>query len=72
MRKFRRLLRHGCLAFGICQLVIAGHAADPAVDALVGVLSEARDAQLQLDVLRGMSDALKGKRDVQMPAGRRL
>ena len=69
MRKFRRLLRHGCLAFGICQLAIAAHAADPAVDALVSVLSEARDAQLQLDILRGMSDALKGKRDVQMPAG---
>ena len=43
---------------------------DPAaVDALVGVLSEARDAQLQLDILRGMTDALKGKRDVAMPSG---
>jgi putative heme-binding domain-containing protein len=65
MRKFRRLLV--CWAFGI--LVVAAQAADPAVDSLVQVLSESRDAQLQLDILRGMSDALKGKRDVAMPAG---
>jgi len=64
MRKFGRLL---CLAFGI--LVAAARAADPAVDSLVQVLSESRDAQLQLDILRGMSEALKGKRDVAMPAG---
>ena len=65
MRKFRRLLV--CWTFGI--LIVAAQAADPAVDSLVGVLSEAEDAQLQLDILRGMSDALKGKRDVAMPAG---
>ena len=65
MRKFRRLLV--CWTFGI--LIVAAQAADPAVDSLVGVLSEAEDAQLQLDILRGMSDALKGKRGVAMPAG---
>jgi putative heme-binding domain-containing protein len=66
MRKFGRLL---CLVFGIWHLVIAAHAADPAVDSLVQVLSESADAQLQLDILRGMSEALKGKRDVAVPAG---
>jgi putative heme-binding domain-containing protein len=69
MRKFRRFLRQACLAFGIWHLVIAAQAADPAVDALVQVLSETADAQVQLDILRGMTDALTGKRDVTMPAG---
>jgi putative heme-binding domain-containing protein len=41
----------------------------PALDSLVEVLGEAADPQLQLDILRGMSDALKGKRDVPMPEG---
>ncbi|HEX7861697.1 MAG TPA: family 16 glycoside hydrolase [Verrucomicrobiae bacterium] len=69
MRKFRRLLRQGCLAFGIWHLVMAASAADAGLDSLVKFLDEARDGQVQLDVLRGMSEALKGKRDVSMPAG---
>lgn len=39
------------------------------LDALVRVLNESNDPDLQLDVLRGISDALKGKRDIAMPAG---
>lgn len=39
------------------------------LSSLVAVLNETKDPQLQLDVLRGISDALKGKRDVPMPAG---
>ncbi|MGZ8939346.1 MAG: family 16 glycoside hydrolase [Limisphaerales bacterium] len=57
------------MAFGICHLVIATPAADAGLDALIQVLNGAADPQLQLDILRGMSDALKGKRDVPMPGG---
>lgn len=39
------------------------------LSALVKVLDDARDPQMQLDVLRGMNDALRGKRDVPMPSG---
>jgi putative heme-binding domain-containing protein len=69
MRKMKRFLRQTILAAGMWSLVLTARAADPAVDALVQVLSEARDPELQLDILRGMSDALKGKRDVTMPTG---
>ncbi len=68
MRKFRGLISSVCLAFGIWHLVIPAGAADP-VEGLVEVLGGAEDVQLQLDILRGMTDALKGKRDVAMPAG---
>lgn len=51
----------------------ATRAADAAnvapVNALVQLLGQSGDTQLQLDILRGMSDALKGKRDVPMPVG---
>jgi putative heme-binding domain-containing protein len=36
---------------------------------LVRILSESRDAQLQLDILRGLSAALRGQRSVPMPKG---
>ncbi len=39
------------------------------LSALVKVLNDAQDPQMQLDVLRGMNDALRGKRDVTMPSG---
>ena len=65
MRKITKMLMGAWVAL---QLVVA-HAADPAVEGLVEVLGGARDEQLQLDILRGMTDALKGKRDVAMPAG---
>jgi putative heme-binding domain-containing protein len=42
--------------------------ADP-ISSLISVLNDSKDPQLQLDVLRGISDALKGKRNVAMPAG---
>ena len=42
---------------------------DDALPALVGVLKDATDTQLQLDVLKGMSEGLKGRRGVKMPAG---
>ena len=40
-----------------------------ALPALVQVLEQTDDLQFQLDVLKGMSEALKGRRDVPMPAG---
>jgi putative heme-binding domain-containing protein len=37
--------------------------------ALVDALRKSEDPQFQLDVLKGMSDGLKGRRDVKMPRG---
>jgi len=42
---------------------------DEALTALVQVLGENDDLQFQLDVLRGMSEGLKGRRGVRMPQG---
>jgi putative heme-binding domain-containing protein len=42
---------------------------DGALPALVQVLGQTDDPQFQLDVLKGMAEALKGRRDVKMPAG---
>src|ERR1041385_4772460 len=46
----------------------SGAAADP-LPTLVQVLRETRDAQLQLDVLKGLSAAFRGRRQVPMPKG---
>jgi len=64
-----RFIRLISLVFGISLLITAPRAADPALNSLVQVLHEAADPQLQLDILRGMSDALKGKRESAMPSG---
>ena len=40
-----------------------------ALPALVQVLGQTDDPQFQFDVLKGMSDGLKGRRGVKMPAG---
>ena len=48
------------------------HAADDSAGglaALVELLGSTDDPQFQLDVLKGMSDGLKGRREVKMPAG---
>ena len=39
------------------------------LSALVGVLKESNDPQFHLDILKGISEALKGQRQVKMPAG---
>jgi putative heme-binding domain-containing protein len=45
-------------------------AQDPeALAALVGVLKESDDAGFQLDILKGISAALKGQRNIKMPKG---
>jgi len=48
------------------------HAADDSsegLSALVELLGSNDDPQFQLDLLKGMSDGLKGRREVKMPAG---
>ena len=53
-----------------CILLLAASTqAQGPLPALVRALREADDPQFQLDVLRGMSDGLKGRRDIRMPAG---
>ncbi len=42
---------------------------DDALPALVQVLGTSDDAQFHLDILKGMSDGLQGRRGVKMPAG---
>src|ERR1044071_2819037 len=42
---------------------------DQALPALVEVLTQTDDPQFQFDVLKGMSEGLKGRRGVKMPAG---
>ena len=39
------------------------------LDQLVGLLIESSDSQFQLDLLKGISEALKGRRDVKEPKG---
>src|SRR6266436_5247399 len=42
---------------------------DDALPALVEVLGQTDDSQFQFDVLKGMSEGLRGRRGVKMPAG---
>lgn len=71
----RRFGLQGLIAVAVaCGFPIAllrSQTADPpdALPALVQVLRQTEDAQFQLDVLKGMSEALKGRRHVTMPAG---
>ena len=66
MRKLLSLL----ICLGIVASPFAGRAADEdPLAALVAVLKDSKDAQLQLDILRGISAALKGRRSAPMPAG---
>lgn len=53
-----------------CILVLAASLrAQGTLPALVRALREADDPQFQLDVLKGMSDGLKGRRDLKVPVG---
>jgi putative heme-binding domain-containing protein len=55
------------LALGlVTPTVVTGAEVMPA---LVGMLGESRDAQVQVDVLRGLRDATQGAARVPMPAG---
>ena len=43
--------------------------AEGPLPALIEALRMSDDPQFQLDVLKGMADGLKGRRDIRMPAG---
>lgn len=58
------------LLLGALLVVPPAHAqSDEALTALVQVLGQNDDVQFQLDVLRGMSEGLKGRRGLKMPQG---
>lgn len=53
-----------------CLFTLSARAqTDDALPALVEVLKSADDAQLQLDILKGLSEGLKGRRGVKAPPG---
>src|SRR5689334_23778058 len=69
------MCRHQFFSLLICLLLLfdgtvarAQSASDP-LPALVKVLGETRDPRAQLDILRGLSAAFKGQRQVPMPKG---
>lgn len=67
-----KFLKHclcACLLAGVTLMVPVRAQTDDALPALVEVLKTADDPQLQLDILKGMSEGLKGRRGVKMPAG---
>jgi putative heme-binding domain-containing protein len=66
MRKLLSLLI--CLGIMVSPFAVRGAEADP-LESLVAVLKKSTDTQLQLDILRGISAALKGRRSAPMPAG---
>src|SRR5690349_2883964 len=66
MRKLLSLLV--CVGIFIAPTVALAADSDP-MASLVSVLKDAKDPQLQLDILRGISAALKGHRSVSMPEG---
>src|SRR6185436_9438361 len=67
-----RTLKHCCALAGVFLALAATPAqaqSDEALPALVQVLGASDDSQFHLDILKGMSDGLKGRRGVKMPAG---
>lgn len=50
-------------------LTVSAQGGDEALDALTQVLNEVDDPAFQLDILKGMGDGLKGRRNVPMPKG---
>src|ERR1051325_8825651 len=53
----------------VCNGAAASNSGSEALPALIRVLAKSEDPQFQLDILKGMSDGLKGRRRVEMPAG---
>jgi len=58
-----------CLLFALLPTLQLHAQSDDALPALVEVLKSADDPALQLDILKGLSAGLKGRRSVKMPAG---
>ena len=57
------------ITVGVPTLTHAADEADDSLNALTELLASTDDAQFQLDVLKGMSDGLKGRRGAKMPTG---
>ena len=57
----------GSLLFGMQGW--AEGSSNAGLSGLVQVLDSTSDSQMQLDILKGISEALKGKRQVPMPDG---
>lgn len=59
------------MRFLSCCILLLGFAAraESPLAALLDALKKSDDPQFQVDVLKGMSDGLKGRRDVRMPPG---
>jgi putative heme-binding domain-containing protein len=64
----RNLFAAGLISAAASFSVFAAESTAP-LNSLVQLLGETTDLQLQLDILRGMSDGLKGRRDAPMPPG---
>ena len=67
--RFLPLLACSLFLFSTAALPARNHAGSDPLPLLVQVLSETRDPQVQLDILRGLSAAFKGRRQVPMPKG---
>ena len=65
-------MRRTTLAFLACAVVAVtafGQGKPSRLDGLAKVLAETDDVEVQRDVLRGMHEALAGRRDLRAPAG---
>jgi len=69
----KRILPPAILSLAILLTSLPGQvqaqSGDEALDALVQVLGDVDDPAFQLDILKGMSEGLKGRRNVAMPKG---
>jgi putative heme-binding domain-containing protein len=70
MKRYLFSLARAVILVVLVALALPAHAqSDEALTALVQVLGQNDDEQLQLDVLRGMTEGLKGRRGLKMPPG---
>src|SRR4026208_1161121 len=68
MSKLKAILLFS-VCFALANPLSAQTENDSALTALVQVLGQTDDPQFQLDVLKGISEAMKGRRGVKMPEG---
>src|SRR5258708_3073953 len=59
----------GSIAFAAPHRGAHARSNQDGLTAVVEVLNKTKDKQLELDILKGMRDALKGRRTVPMPKG---
>ena len=57
------------LGLSLPTSAVKAQSGDEALDALVQVMGEVDDPAFQLDILKGMSEGLKGRRNMTMPKG---